>query len=618
MGGVSCGFKVVIVIVFLSLIVASIPTTAQSQETSDWTVLVYMSGDSSLSSNLASDLDEMKRVASSDSLNIVVLADRSGPGDTAIYWLNNSVVEEIPLNVVNASWSDELNLGDAQTLEDFVIWGIASYPADNLILDLWGHGNGWEGLCPDKDDTLTMEELGQAMDSIIDAGITLNIVSFDACQMGMLETIYELRNAADYAIVSEKDVPADGWPYYDVLSILVEDPSISPEEFGKQMIDAYMDWGLLHSRYSLTASLINLQKIDDLVSDIEIYIDEIGGMVPYFNREIIRARAFTEKYDGNSEYDLQHLLENINNETKCKRLEILSSMIILNFNELIVHERHWTNLQDEPADNAHGLSIHFPGHTPSTRYLSTGFAVDTNWDELMTEIAPFFTFPTKTEVSLEINTQSYDIDEDGLYDQLAFSTDIPDIPSGQFLLEVYSPNGTIAYSHESSSSGLKNLQYNPEVLGRYSAAFYVWSADGELLNYTLVENGLTKEGLSVITGSVTSDIGRGQRWVQVSLYDPEGNIIGSTVTDMKGEYTLELKVPTDTDGIQLTLSCGFGAQRQNHSIDSLLTINTYDFQLGDAHWSVLSLVYVAIIMNLIATSLIITWSVVSRKEKPPI
>jgi len=620
MGSVSYRLNAVILFVSISLTMTilfiAVPTDAQSPEVPEWTVMVYMSGDSSLSSNVAYDLDEMKRVASSESLNIVVLADRSGPFDTSIYRVNNSSLEEISLNQVNSSWSDELNLGEAQTLIDFVYWGTANFPADNYILDLWGHGNGWEGLCPDKDDTLTMEELGQAMKGISEAGITLNIVSIDACQMGMLETVYELRHSARYAIVSEKDVPVDGWPYDDVLSILVDDPSISSEEFGKQMIDAYIDWGLLHSRYSLTASLIDLQGIDALVSDLETYTVEIRGMVGYFNREMIRARALTEEYDGNNQYDLQHLLENVNNETKCKRLELLSLEIISDLDELVVYERHWTYLNDEPADNAHGLSIYFPGHIPSTRYVSTGFAAETSWDEFLTEIAPFFASPSRTEIPITITAQSVDIDSDGLTDRLDFTAGQPKATTAHIEMEVYGPNGSVVYTHSFNESG--STTFTPEVLGAYSSAFYLWSFDGKLFNYTLVEDGLAKEGLSVISGTVTSNIGRGQRWVQVSLYDREGNIVGSTVTDMKGVYSLELTVPTDTDGTQLTLSCGLGVQRQNRTIESLLTANTYDFQLGDAHWSVLSLVYVAIILNIVSAILILTWSAVSRKEKPPI
>ncbi len=615
-------FSVLILCIGLVISSFSLPVVSTAQEIDgvrqssqgNWTFMVYMSGDSSLSSNVPADLEEMKLVGSGSSLNIIVLVDRSGVFDTKLLRVIPGNTEEILISNVNSTWTTELNLGNPQTLVDFVTWTVGAYQANHYVLDLWGHGRGWGGVCPDKDDYLTTPELAMAMRAIADAGITLDIVSIDACQMGMLEAVYELRHGSRYAIVSEKDVPLSGWPYDDVLSIISNNPGTDVETFGRGMVNAYLDWGLIYSRYSLTLSLINLEQINDVVIALDAYSVEASKMLGYFNREFAEAREDTEEYDGDSEYDLWHLAEKIDQKTNCKRLEQLSDGLFSSLNSCVVYERHWTNNLDEPADNAHGLSIWFPNHTPSVGYLSTSLCQDTGWDEFLTGMAPFFVSPSRTEVSIDVIAQSSDTDSDGLSDLLEFACFVPQNPaSGLFELEVYGPNGSIVYSYMSESDGWHNLTYPPDALGRFSAAFYLWNAQDELVNYSFVESGLVREGWSSISGRVISNVGRGLKWTQLSLYESDGSLIGSTTTDYTGNYELKLKAPTDTDGVNLTLSCGLGTQRQNVTLGQLYAENNFNFEIENTHISVLWLTYAAILMNVAALILLVIWFYGNRR-----
>ena len=119
-----------------------------------WTLMVYMSGDSSLSGQIPSDLQEMKRVGSVDGLSIIVLHDSAEVGDTGLTYILPNGMENVPLSDINPAWGNELNLGNPEILTQFVIWAVGEYPADRYMLDLWGHGNGWPGVCPDKGDSL--------------------------------------------------------------------------------------------------------------------------------------------------------------------------------------------------------------------------------------------------------------------------------------------------------------------------------------------------------------------------------------------------------------------------------------------------------------------------------
>ncbi len=606
------GIVIFTLISLLFMGLASIPVEAQSSTT--WTYMVYMSGDSSLANNIPADIQEMQEVGSGNGLEIIVISDSSGEQDSKLARIMDDGQEEIPLTDIDSAWDDELEMGDSDTLSKFVIWAAENYPADRYILDLWGHGLGWAGICPDKDNYLQSKELRTAMEDVKDSGIELDIISMDACQMGMFEIAYELRDMADYAVLSEKDVPLDGWPYDDLLNLIRSDMNITLEDFGRKMIDSYMDWGVVSSRYSLTLSFIDLAEIDEVASILSEYSDEAIDMVEYFNPQFIEARSITEEYDGAYQYDLRHLLANINSQTKCKILEKLAENINNGLDNAITYERHWTNIQDEPADYASGLSIWFPPYSPSGSYLECSFAQDTGWDEFLDSVASFFSEPGRQEIVNNVQAIGLDLDGNNLKDAIKIDYDANSI--GMTIVELYGPNNELLDSFEldTSSSGSQTIEL--ENYGAYSVAVYLWGNTGTLRNYSLFNNGLAREGVSIISGEVVSDIGRGMSWVQVSLVNSHGDILTSTNTDTSGHYTLEVIVPTHTDGSNLTLTCGLGEGQQNITIEALSDDNTINFQLETSNLHIGTITAVITMFIIIGLVCLVVWGIVGRKKEP--
>ncbi|WP_050024907.1 clostripain-related cysteine peptidase [Verrucomicrobium sp. BvORR034] len=114
---------------------------AAAAKSADWTILVYMAGDNDLDDFGGDDIQEMKRVGSSDKLHIIVQRDTAAAGvmtqrlrlcqGTAV---EADVVEEI----------GETNTGDPAVLEEFLDWGLKEYPAKRTMAVLWNHGSGWD------------------------------------------------------------------------------------------------------------------------------------------------------------------------------------------------------------------------------------------------------------------------------------------------------------------------------------------------------------------------------------------------------------------------------------------------------------------------------------------
>ena len=88
----------------------------------EWGIYIYMAGDNSLYQEVDDDLNEMKMVGSNDNLEIVALTDQVPQNDSHAYHVLKHNLEETPLNQIKSTWGNELDMGDGDTLRDFMIW----------------------------------------------------------------------------------------------------------------------------------------------------------------------------------------------------------------------------------------------------------------------------------------------------------------------------------------------------------------------------------------------------------------------------------------------------------------------------------------------------------------
>lgn len=225
-------------------------------QATDWTFMVYLDGDNNLEEYAIDDFLEMASVSSSSDVKIVVLLDRIG-GDDDRYgnWTNarRGIVNKD--DEPDTSWGTsmgELNMGDPQTLIDFVEWGMQNHPASKYAVVLWNHGSGWrkrleeepivfKSVCVDdtSNDRLFMREVRSALDTIETDEQEPDLVGFDACLMAMVEVAYEIREHADVMVGSEATEPGSGWPYDTILQDLVYNPSMSAVGLANTIIWRY-------------------------------------------------------------------------------------------------------------------------------------------------------------------------------------------------------------------------------------------------------------------------------------------------------------------------------------------------------------------------------------------
>ena len=122
----------------------------------EWTFMIYMDADNNLEHAGILDLNEMEKVGSSDSVNIVVQMDRiDGTGypwdDTSNgNWKKTKrffVIPDSDPDVINSFEVEdlgEMNMGKPATLDSFITWAKREFPARKYCLVLWDHGSGWQ------------------------------------------------------------------------------------------------------------------------------------------------------------------------------------------------------------------------------------------------------------------------------------------------------------------------------------------------------------------------------------------------------------------------------------------------------------------------------------------
>lgn len=237
--------------------------------------LFYIAGDNDLYQNAIDDLNELK---SQNKINSKVLILFDGIYETKIFEIDGN--KEIVLKKFG-----NLNSGDPNLLLNFLNLGFSKYYPENVIVVLWGHGDGrnfkggnFKGVCFDENhsDYLTIKEIKEVLEKIYkDFKTKIDILIFDACFMQTIEISYELKDYVKYIIASQTYVPLDGLPYDDIFSRLsnLNEKNLTPLFIGKEIVDAYFYsyQGGSQGKEEVQISLINTEtttKVLEVIKDI--------------------------------------------------------------------------------------------------------------------------------------------------------------------------------------------------------------------------------------------------------------------------------------------------------------------------------------------------------------
>ena len=390
-------------IIIFALIILSITLTGcfipSIPNVPEWTVMVYLDADNNLESAGINDINEMEMVGSTTDVKIVVQADRI-PG----YDISNSdwtttrryyITQDSDSMQINSWFSDlgELNMGDPQTLIDFVNWATNNYPAKKYLLVIWNHGAGFRSSAfTTKDiawddtsggDRITMPELEDALSAIsAQMGENIDIVGMDACLMAMIEVAYQIKDYADIMVTSEETEPPDGWPYDTILAQLVANPTMSSTQLATGIVDKYI---YSYPFKEVTQSAIDLSYMDTLAGQLSNLAQAIMSDTLTPKNNYITA-AYNSQYYSQLPYTLEK--EFIDLYDFCNKLLIYSNSsytknIALNIQQILNSAVINSDYNGASVSGSKGLSIYFPYTEYANYYNYTNFSQDTSWDEML-------------------------------------------------------------------------------------------------------------------------------------------------------------------------------------------------------------------------------------------
>lgn len=215
--------------------------TADTEDPKDWTLLMYWDADNNLEFCTEFALTTWAgALSSNDDVNLIAYVDLLSVNGTWVYEISDGGYEAVE------TW-DELNSSDPATLEKFLNYGFANYPAEKTMLVIQDHGYSWRGVCMDETDgggIMLIDGMAQAIRDARDAngGVGVDLLALDACSVATVEIAYELRDTVDWFAASQLVVPYDGLPYQMIVEALVAEPTLSPGALACDMVDMYMEY----------------------------------------------------------------------------------------------------------------------------------------------------------------------------------------------------------------------------------------------------------------------------------------------------------------------------------------------------------------------------------------
>ncbi len=421
---------------FLVLLVLSLGSIGvASAQTDSWTILHYSNMDNDLEGFIFGDMMEIRQAGSSDRVNFVAQIDRIDGYETRFgNWIDTrrfyltqqdsptfSFEQQVDLlarwfeengidtyqNAYQGLFADdpqavtnlffrlslnvvfdqepieklgELDMGNAQTLADFIEWGIRNYPADRYMLIISSHGNGWAGIGPDETSGTILNL--QAMQVGIRAGLDavgvdkFDIIGFDACLMAQYEVAVALAPVADYLLAAEEVIPGRGWEYSKPYQALIANPTMDALTFGRIIIDAYMEH-YAGNWQKADLHLIDLNQIGGVNQALANFEQAAQVNMTALLTALGAAWNNAQKFGGTAAeaptfrgfLDLHDFMTRFSFQTSITTAQLsAASEVISSVERAVVYSR-----ADEFLPGANGLSIYFPLNTPFYNAFGVNF-----------------------------------------------------------------------------------------------------------------------------------------------------------------------------------------------------------------------------------------------------
>jgi hypothetical protein len=393
-----------------------------------YTILIYIEGtDLESKWNSATyNIEQMRQIGSSSNTNIVITtgaAKKEG-------WQTVQRKLILPHHDYLLQDLQSVNMGLTSTIQDFFIWGINRFPANHYIAIFWDHGGGPNyGYGQDElhaNTSTPINQLASAMKTVTQStNKHFEIIGFDACFLGNVETFAGLYPYANYLVGSEDLEPGQGWQYTTFLQYVKNNPTANGLNIGTVIANGYTEQ---NAGDSTTLSVIRAASMPNLITAINQFstalLPHVTTLQSIANwKQIARVRVRTPDYGTsileNKIYDVADLISFAKDMTTTYQgidpaVSNAASAVTIAAKSAVQYYKNSPN-----RGSSLGLTIYFPSvlsqyvaNYPSVTLLNGSSFFSISYTNLVQQYVNYYQNNTNALVA-EVNTLT--VDGSGVY-----------------------------------------------------------------------------------------------------------------------------------------------------------------------------------------------------------
>ncbi|MBX3169823.1 MAG: hypothetical protein KF760_20635 [Candidatus Eremiobacteraeota bacterium] len=399
-------------------------------EKKDWTVLVYLNGNNATASQAVTTMRQLEFVGSNDKMHMAAqLARPKALLDKWSHDWNGVRRYEVKHNgqefnagavVIDGLTgflpgktkgikSDvlkdmgDVDMGKAQTLAEFLEWGVTKYPAKNYMVVMQGPSEGVSGMMHDvlHDSQMSVADLGAAFKQVHEkTGKKIDIVALNGSATNSLEVANELKDHARLLVGSQDIQSGQSMPLAMVMNEIAnvsKDGEQSPLTVAQYML-------LMNSMAPGALSIVDLDKIGpakEAWNDLAKNLISAGVSRDQLHSILEKTQDF-QGASKNSAYgnsrDAIHFAKLVGEEVADDKVKAAAAKAVEALEASLVGDV----ANGKRMEEANGISVFAPTNygfmrpdgTPvikdslrDAEYSKTNFAQETQWDELLSGAA---------------------------------------------------------------------------------------------------------------------------------------------------------------------------------------------------------------------------------------
>jgi hypothetical protein len=280
-------------------------------------------------------------------------------------------------------------MGNWHRLANFVSWSKKKFPAKHYMLIVYNHGSGWrsmgKSLRPVENRGISYDDENKNHITTLELPLvfktagSVDIYYADACRMQDLPSVYEIRDYADYIIGSQADVYKKAQDYISFMTVLTQNPQISPSELSKAAVKVFGNYYKDFNEHEFTLSVLNAKALDGIIPCVNSFIEQILKS-PQDIRIAMELRKTTMRFTNVNAMDLVLYAKSISEQTESPALKLAAKNLIDYIdNELVI-----AKFNNELAKGAGGISFYVNYMTYFDKsFLHLSLAKDTMFPEMI-------------------------------------------------------------------------------------------------------------------------------------------------------------------------------------------------------------------------------------------